>query len=86
MKFSKEELIILKNLRQSGDVSAIQKRLEKKGLTFNERYVRAVLDPKDEKYNEDIIEEAILYEEDKKKKSHEMKRRISALNDCYEEE
>jgi hypothetical protein len=74
----------LSNLRKSlpiGSIAKIQARLLRNGKPFSVSYISQVLDSRDMRYNQLIIEEALLFAEDLKMKSQQIVQRISALND-----
>jgi protein-disulfide isomerase-like protein with CxxC motif len=81
MKLKKSDLSNLRKSLPIGSIAKIQARLLRSGKPFSVSYITQVLDSRDVRYNQVIIEEALLFAEEIRMKSKQMIKRISALND-----
>jgi len=77
---SRETLAELRAKLPKGSAIKIQARLEKKRISFTKQYIYRCLDPNHKDYNQDIIDEAILFGEENAIQMKELRQRIEQLN------
>jgi hypothetical protein len=81
MKISKNKLKILRDMLPKGSILIIRNNLSKKGHGYSQSYVSKCLDPNNDRYNEMIVNEALLLIEDLKVRSQKIDQRIAVLNE-----
>jgi|WetSurMetagenome_2_1015567.scaffolds.fasta_scaffold800153_1 hypothetical protein len=79
MKISKNSAIELKRKLPRGSVGKIRTRLKKRGMLYSQQYIYRCLNPYQDDYNDDIIDEAITLGEELTRKILREEERVTNL-------